>query len=141
MIALVCEWGGDLSVGPTGDIGVAPVQTEVQQRIIRRLLTNAGDYIWHINFGGGLGSYIGKPYSSALIEGTVWPNSSMRFLSPQIHRPHFKSANPQRDHSPALLLLLSPGGWYVWKRLCCHGTWGIKAVDIPIRYALYGYCP
>jgi hypothetical protein len=58
-------------VGPTGDIGVAPVQTEVQQRIIRRLLTNAGDYIWHINYGGGLGSYIGKPYSSALIEGTI----------------------------------------------------------------------
>jgi hypothetical protein len=71
MIALVCEWGGDLSIGPTGDIGVALVQTEVQQRIIRRLLTNAGDYIWHINYGGGLGSYIGRPYSSALIEGTI----------------------------------------------------------------------
>jgi hypothetical protein len=71
MIALVCEWGGDLSVGPTGDIGVAPVQTEVQQRIIRRLLTNTGDYLWHVNYGGGFGSYIGKPYSSALIEGTV----------------------------------------------------------------------
>ena len=71
MIALVCEWEGDLSVGPSGDIGVAPGQTEVQQRIVRRLLTNPGDYIWHASYGAGLGSYVGKPYSPTLIEGTI----------------------------------------------------------------------
>jgi phage baseplate assembly protein W len=69
--ALVCDWGGDLLVGSTGDIGVAPIQVEVQQRIVRRLLTNPGEYIWHIAYGAGLGSFVGKPYSPALIEGTV----------------------------------------------------------------------
>jgi hypothetical protein len=71
MIAVVCEWGADLSVGPTGDISVAPVQTEVQKRIVRRLLTNPGDYIWHMDYGAGLGTYVGEPFSSKSIENVI----------------------------------------------------------------------
>ena len=71
MIALACDWQSDLSVGPTGDIAVLPVETEVQQRIVRRLLTSPGGYIWHIDYGAGLGNYVGQPYSKTLIEGTV----------------------------------------------------------------------
>jgi len=71
MIAIVCDWGGDLLVGPGGDIGTAPVQFEVEQRLVRRLLTNPGDYIWHTTYGGGLGSFVGQPCSPALIEGTI----------------------------------------------------------------------
>jgi hypothetical protein len=71
MIALVCDWGGDLFVGPTGDIGVADASSEIQQRIIRRLLTNSGDYIWHTEYGAGLGLYVGEPYSPGLVEDTI----------------------------------------------------------------------
>ena len=71
MNALLCPWGGDLSVGPGGDINVAPIQSEAEQRIIRRLLTNPGDYIWHTSYGGGLGTFVGEPYISGAIEGTV----------------------------------------------------------------------
>jgi hypothetical protein len=71
MIALVCDWGGDLSVGPSGDIAVSPIQLETQQRIVRRLLTNPGNYIWHTDYGAGLGSYVGLPYSSNTIENTI----------------------------------------------------------------------
>ena len=71
MITIVCDWGADLSVGPSGDIEMTPVQTNVQQRVIRRLLTNPGDYICHTNYGAGLGSYVGEPYSSANIEGAI----------------------------------------------------------------------
>jgi hypothetical protein len=71
MIAIVCDWGGDLSVGPGGDINVVIVQADVKQRVIRRLLTNLGDYIWHTDYGAGLGSYVGKPCSPNFIEGTV----------------------------------------------------------------------
>jgi hypothetical protein len=71
VITIVCDWGGDLSIGPSGDIGVSQVQTNVQQRVIRRLLTNPGDYIWHIDYGAGLGSYVGEPYSPTFIEGTI----------------------------------------------------------------------
>lgn len=71
MIAIVCLWGSDLSVGPTGDIGVVSIQADVQQRIIRRLLTNPYDYVWHTDYGGGVGRYVGEPYSGSFIEGTI----------------------------------------------------------------------
>jgi hypothetical protein len=71
MISLTCEWGGDLSVSPTGDIGTVLAQSELQQRIVRRLLTNPGDYIWHLGYGAGLGGYVGEPYSPNNIESTI----------------------------------------------------------------------
>jgi hypothetical protein len=71
VITIVCDWGADLSVGPSGDISVAPIQANVRQRLVRRLLTNAGDYIWHTNYGAGLGGYVGQPYSPANIEGAI----------------------------------------------------------------------
>jgi hypothetical protein len=71
VIAIVCDWGGDLSIGPSGDIAVAPAHVEINQRIVRRLLTNPGDYIWHTDYGAGLGKYVGEPYSPELVEGTI----------------------------------------------------------------------
>jgi phage baseplate assembly protein W len=71
VIAVVCDWGGDLSVGPGGDIGVAPVEIEIQQRLTRRLLTTPGEYIWHTEYGAGLGTFVGEPCSPGLIESTI----------------------------------------------------------------------
>jgi hypothetical protein len=71
VIAITCRWGEDLSVGVSGDIGVALVQAEVQQRLVRRLLTNPGEYVWHVDYGAGLGSYVGERYSPGFIEGAV----------------------------------------------------------------------
>lgn len=71
MMALVCSWGSDLSIGPTGDIAVAPVPDEIQHRIIRRLLTNSGDYVWHPGYGAGLGAYVGRPFSPRPVESAV----------------------------------------------------------------------
>jgi hypothetical protein len=71
MITIACDWGADLSIGPTGDIKMTAVLASVQQRIIRRLLTNQGDYIWHTNYGAGLGSYVGDPYAQTAIKGNI----------------------------------------------------------------------
>ncbi len=71
MIAITCAWGADLAVGPTGDINALPISADIQARIIRRLLTNPGDYIWHTDYGAGLGRYVGEPYSPAIIEGAI----------------------------------------------------------------------
>jgi hypothetical protein len=70
-MTIVCDWGSDLSVGPTGDINVTPVQENVQQRVVRRLLTNPGAYIWHTDYGAGLGGYVGRPYSPGNIVGAI----------------------------------------------------------------------
>ena len=71
MIAIISNWGADLSIGPNGDLLVASAEADVQARIVRRLLTNPGDYIWHTDYGAGLGTYVGETYSSRFIEGRI----------------------------------------------------------------------
>jgi len=55
------EWAGDLLVGPTGDLAAASGSGAVTQRILRRLLTNLGDYIWNPTYGAGLPGFVGTP--------------------------------------------------------------------------------
>ena len=55
--------GSDLSVGPTGDLGTVDQDNWTQQRIIRRLLTNQGDYIWQLAYGAGLPGMVGSTIS------------------------------------------------------------------------------
>jgi phage baseplate assembly protein W len=87
VITIVCDWGGDLTVGPSGDIGVTQVQSNVRQRVIRRLLTNPGDYIWHTDYGAGLGSYVGEPYSPNFIEGAILNQLQLEALVAAIPAP------------------------------------------------------
>jgi hypothetical protein len=87
MIALTCEWGNDLSVGPGGDISAIPVHDELQQRIVRRLLTSAGEYIWHTDYGAGLGRYVGEPDSLAFIEGVILRHLQLESLVAQTPLP------------------------------------------------------
>ncbi len=65
------RFGGDLSIGPTGDIGCALGATMVQQRLLRRLLTNPGDYVWNPDYGAGLGRFVGDPVDLARIQAVV----------------------------------------------------------------------
>jgi hypothetical protein len=68
MADLALLFGGDLSVGPTGDIALADGPSLTQQRVLRRLLTNAGDYIWQLTYGAGLGQFVGQPGATAAIQ-------------------------------------------------------------------------
>ncbi|PKN07942.1 MAG: phage tail protein [Betaproteobacteria bacterium HGW-Betaproteobacteria-18] len=53
-------WGNDLQRGNTGDLMPVSDTVRGQQRIIRRLLTNPGDYIFQPDYGAGLPAYIGQ---------------------------------------------------------------------------------
>jgi hypothetical protein len=55
------EFGGDLVLGTTGDLQLVEPPVLTQQRVLRRLLTNAGDYIWHLDYGAGLPQFVGRP--------------------------------------------------------------------------------
>jgi len=68
---LVLQFGGDLAVGPTGDLLLADGAALTQQRVLRRLLTNPGDYIWQLSYGAGLGQYVGQPGAPAAISGVA----------------------------------------------------------------------
>lgn len=52
-------WGNDLTLSPTGDLATATIVDRSQQRVLRRLCTNRGDYISHLEYGGGLPQRIG----------------------------------------------------------------------------------
>ena len=55
------QWGGDLVLSLSGGLGLSSGTTLTRQRLLRRLLTNPGDYIWHLDYGAGLGRFIGRP--------------------------------------------------------------------------------
>jgi phage baseplate assembly protein W len=67
--------GSDLSVSGTGDLQGATDTIRGQQRILRRLLTNPGEYIFHPEYGAGLPQYVGRtadvPKIRALVRGQI----------------------------------------------------------------------
>jgi hypothetical protein len=63
--------GSDLEVTVSGDLAAVSGSALGQQRVLRRLLTNAGDYIWQLAYGAGLPSMIGMPVDAAAIAGLV----------------------------------------------------------------------
>lgn len=54
-------WGGDLQPSVTGDLLTVSATTRGQQRVLRRLLTNPGDYIFQPGYGAGLPAWVGMP--------------------------------------------------------------------------------
>jgi hypothetical protein len=65
------EWGSDLVAGSGGDLSLATDAVVVSQRVSRRLLTNPGDYIWNLDYGGGLAQFVGLPAKPTDIEAVI----------------------------------------------------------------------
>ncbi|HWV04927.1 phage tail protein [Ralstonia sp.] len=63
--------GGDIMVSPTGDLGLASADLRTQQRIVRRLVTNPGDYIFHTDYGAGLPQKIGETLDVPALRGLI----------------------------------------------------------------------
>lgn len=63
--------GNDLQIANNGDLASVKNPTEGQQRVLRRLLTNPGDYLWHPEYGAGLAQFLGKAVSQGAIIGTI----------------------------------------------------------------------
>lgn len=61
-------FGNDLTLSATGDIATVDDTQLGQERIIRRLLTNPGDYIWEQTYGAGLPRFIGQPANAARMQ-------------------------------------------------------------------------
>lgn len=65
------QWGSDLMVGATGDLAGVSGSELGAQRVLRRLLTNPGDYIWHPTYGAGLARFVGSPANALQIRALV----------------------------------------------------------------------
>lgn len=57
-------WGQDIQFSASGDDLTATGVQELNQRIVRALLTPPGTYIWHPEYGAGLGRFVGRALSS-----------------------------------------------------------------------------
>jgi hypothetical protein len=93
-------FSADLTQSASGDLLVADGVLESQQRILRRLLTNPGDYIWQPEYGAGLPSYIGKPLDVIALTALV---KTQMYLEPSV------SHNPE----PVLVFTTIPNGLFV----------------------------
>jgi hypothetical protein len=56
-------FNSDWELDSRNDLLRAYQPTEGNQRIIRRLLTAPGQYVWHPTYGAGVGAFIGKGLS------------------------------------------------------------------------------
>lgn len=71
MAGIQHTFGADLTLSPTGDIAFVDSSIHGQERVLRRLLTNPGDYIWQRPYGAGLPAMIGAPANTARISAIV----------------------------------------------------------------------
>lgn len=63
--------GEDLQLGSTGDLVLVTGDDETQQRVLHRLLTSAGTYIWQLGYGAGLPGLIGSVVSQQQIAAII----------------------------------------------------------------------
>jgi hypothetical protein len=64
-------FGGDLAVTSGGDFEPVTGTLRGQQRVLRRLLTNPGGYLFEPTYGAGLPSFVGQPLDPAKITAVI----------------------------------------------------------------------
>ncbi len=72
MADLNSPWGGDLQISATGDLALIDGLGRSEQRIIRRLFTNLGAYIWHPEYGASIPDRIGTNIDTNLFQAVVY---------------------------------------------------------------------
>jgi hypothetical protein len=84
---LSLDFSGDLALSAAGDILAADGSALGTQRVLRRLLTNPGDYIWQLDYGAGLAQFIGEPAAADAIEAVILNQITYEFVVSQTPDP------------------------------------------------------
>ena len=71
MADLFAVWQSDLSLDLTSDLLLTKGSEEGRQRVLRRLLTNPGDYFAHPDYGAGLPQKVGSLATAAELKALV----------------------------------------------------------------------
>jgi hypothetical protein len=76
-------YGNDLNASAGGDLLTVSGVDKNKQRLLRRLLTNGGSYIWEAAYGAGLAAKVGSPFSAAAAQALI---KSQMFLESFVAR-------------------------------------------------------
>lgn len=121
MSDLEMSWSGDFSASATGDLVTISGPVSGTERVLRRLLTNPGDYIWHPEYGAGLGRFVGQSANPPEIQALI--RSHMR-LEPTV----------AQVPEPVILIQADPGGsLYLEIRYADAETAESKALTIDLQ--------
>lgn len=63
--------GGDLDLDSGNGLALVSGAEETRQKILRRLCTNLGGYIWHLDYGAGFPAMVGMVASAETIQGVT----------------------------------------------------------------------
>jgi phage baseplate assembly protein W len=97
-------FGTDLSPSNTGDLLTVTAITRGQQRVLRRLLTNPGDYIFQPEYGAGLAQWIGANADLAAMRALI---RAQMLLEPSV------AVQPEPDVSVLPIANQAGGGFAV----------------------------
>jgi phage baseplate assembly protein W len=64
-------YGNDIGQSSTGDVLPTSGTEEGKQRVLRRLLTNQGEYLWHPDYGAGVPAFVGQNLDIAKIKAVI----------------------------------------------------------------------
>jgi phage baseplate assembly protein W len=109
------QYGGDLAIAPGGDLASVTGTLLGQQRVLRRLLTNPGDYLWNPSYGAGLGQFVGQPANAARIRSVI---------RSQI----FQEAAVARQPEPTIDVRVAPSGTVTVQVMYADSTSGQSQV-------------
>ena len=114
-------WAGDLLPSPTGDLLLAAGPPLGTQRVLRRLLTDPGAYLWHPAYGAGLGRFVGEPTD---------PRGTAALIPGQMRGEPAVAASPE----PVVTVRADPGGTLaVQVRYADAETADTLTLDLPIQ--------
>lgn len=92
-------WGSDLVAGNTGDLLLATGTDLGQQRVLRRLLTNPGDYLFEPEYGAGLPAWVGLPLDAAKVSAVIRDQMLLEASVAQLPPPDIQVATSASDPS------------------------------------------
>lgn len=120
MSDLHLDWAGDLASSETGDLVTVGRPALGTERVLRRLLTNPGAYLWHPTYGAGLARFVGQPIDVAGVQALI---RSQMLLEPAV------AADPE----PVVTVQADVGGsLFVQVRYADADTAAAQTVNIEI---------
>ena len=103
MADLQLSWGGDLAVAPGGDLLLSDGDALATERVLRRLLTNPGDVVFHADYGAGLASFVGQPAAPQRIAALIAAQAVQEAAIARLPKPQVSTTSTQDGTLTAVL--------------------------------------